>query len=130
MHSGSHHNQCTDYKSFAKRNILHQFKPLISSLPTGYLPIFSPIVAWGFWGGGRNFCLRRCRSPWPSRGCGPALIAYFLPSRFRDFLLQTQRRNLLNFAETVCSKMNKLCCIFARQSQQKIKLSDSFQSKS
>ena len=50
MHTGCHHNQCTDYKSFAKRNISHQFQSLISSLTIGYLglPIFSPIVALGF----------------------------------------------------------------------------------
>ena len=52
MHTGCqcYHNQCTDYKSFAKRNISHQVKSLIHSLTIGYLslPIFSPIVALGF----------------------------------------------------------------------------------
>ena len=28
MHTECYHNQCTDHKSFAKRNILHQFKSL------------------------------------------------------------------------------------------------------
>ena len=50
MHTGYYHNQCTDHKSFAQRNIPHQFKLLINSLTIGYLglPIFSPIVAMGF----------------------------------------------------------------------------------
>ena len=57
--------QCTDYKSFAKRNISHQFKSLINSLTVGYLglPIFSPIVALGF--GGRNFCSGGAALPGP-----------------------------------------------------------------
>ena len=73
MHTGCHHNQCTDYKSFAKHNISHQFKLLINSLTVGYLglPIFSPIVALGFGrakfllGGRRPSCppeLRPCRN--------------------------------------------------------------------
>ena len=57
MHTGCNHNRCTDYESFAKRNISHQFKSLINSLTIGYLPIFSPMVALGFMGGGQNFCL-------------------------------------------------------------------------
>ena len=62
MHTGCHHNQCTDYKSFAKRNISHQFKLLINSITIGYLdlPIFSPIVALGF---GRAKFLFRGRRP-------------------------------------------------------------------
>ena len=55
MHTGCHHNQCTDYKSFAKRNISHQIKSLTNSLIIGYLPIFSPIVALGFRKGVKNF---------------------------------------------------------------------------
>ena len=34
---GCYHNQCTDHKSFAKRNISHQFKSLINSLTIDYL---------------------------------------------------------------------------------------------
>ena len=66
MHTGCqcHHNQCTDYKSFAKRNISHQFKSLINSLTMGYLglPIFSPIVALGF--GRAKFLFGGRRSSW------------------------------------------------------------------
>ena len=72
MHTGCHHNQCTDHKSFAKRNISHQFKSLIDSLATGYLglPIFSPIVALGF--GRAKFLFGGAAPPappesWPGR---------------------------------------------------------------
>ena len=67
MHSGCqcHHNQCTDYKSFAKRNISHQFKSSINSLTIGYLglPIFFPIVALGF--GRAKFLFGGRRPSWP-----------------------------------------------------------------
>ena len=67
MHTGCqcHHNQCTDFKSFAKRNITHQFKSLINSLTIGYLglPIFSPIVALGF--GRAKFLFGGRRPSWP-----------------------------------------------------------------
>ena len=66
MHTACHHNQCTDYKSFAKRNVSHHLKLLINSLNIiGYLglPIFSPIVALGF--GRAKFLLEECRPSWP-----------------------------------------------------------------
>ena len=69
MHTECHHNQCTDYKSFAKSNISHQFKSLINSLTMGYLPILS-IVALRF--GGAKFLFGGGRRPWLSLSCGLA----------------------------------------------------------
>ena len=75
MHTGCHHNQCTDYKSFAKRNVSHQFKSLISSLTIDYsgLPIFSPIIALEF--GRAKFFFGRRRPSWPPelRSCSNCL---------------------------------------------------------
>ena len=67
--------ECTDYKSFAKRNISHQFKSLINSLTISYLglPIFSPIVALGF--GRAKFLFGGCRPSCPPFSCGLAVIA-------------------------------------------------------
>ena len=55
MHTGCNHNQCTDHKSFAKRNISHQFKSLINSLTIGNLGLPTVEYAGFSKGGARKF---------------------------------------------------------------------------
>ena len=63
MNTGCHHNQCTNYKGFAKRDISLQFKLFIHSPTVGYLPILSLLDL----GRGQNFSLGarspQCSSP-------------------------------------------------------------------
>ena len=119
MHTGCqcHHNPCTDYKSFAKRNISHQFKSLINSLTIGYLglPIFSPIVALGF-GRAKFLFGRRCPS-WsppelrPCRNRSKTLSATVNAAQRKTRILLKRGETKLIFAQNLSNLgllLNKL----------------------
>ena len=115
MHTGCRHNQCTNYKSFAKRNILHQFKSLINCLTLGYL-CYLGLLSFGVWAGeifvwGAPFLLTPPSDLRPYRNRLKALSAAVIAAKGTTRILLQRGETKIIFAEKLSNLglvLNKL----------------------